>query len=161
MYKIIPMGVEKSFLVSEDSIDTPLFGITSTLADYKLAWAINGALGCNLVKYNNVLENDKLSFYLDIVDREVRYKLVSIRDIVNRVGVLQSIDYLFITDQSLNVFADKIRAIKNVAYICDMSILRHDDKKLWSAIEDILMRIEFHEMDVLGKQYPPRYRQKQ
>lgn len=155
------MGVEKSFLVFEESHDSPLFGITSTLVDYKLAWAINGALGCNLVKYNNELEGETLSFYLDIVDREVVYKLVSIRDMSNRVGVLQSIDYLFITDQRFDAFADKIRAIKNVTYICDMSFLKDKDKKSWSAIEDILMKIEFHEMDVLSKYYPPRYRQKQ
>ena len=63
--------------------DVKIIGLTTTIIDYKLAFAINEKLGIRLVRYNDILSYDEDPypfFHYDRGENDNAYNLISINE---------------------------------------------------------------------------------
>lgn len=147
------MAKRKKKIVVEPFDDIKIIGICTHLEDFKLAWHINKLLNINLVKYQNIVNEDgyEFSFYLyDGGENCNTYNLVEIANAEARwVSFSPATDYLivirnFINDENLTKLLDKIKHIEGVAhaYLIDLETN--------SKIDTILEDIEMHEMETIN-----------
>jgi len=147
------MAKRKKKIVVEPFDDIKIIGICTHLEDFKLAWHINKLLNINLVKYQNIVNEDgyEFSFYLyDGGENCNTYNLVEIANAEARwVSFSPATDYLivirnFINDENLAKLLDKIKHIEGVAhaYLIDLETN--------SKIDTILEDIEMHEMETIN-----------
>ena len=144
---------KKKKIVVEPFDDIKIIGVCTHIEDYKLAWHINNLLNINLVKYDDIINEDELAFSYYLYDGGENcntYNLVEIANAEGRwVSFFPPTDYLFIirnfiNDDSLNQLLGKIRQIDGVAhaYMVDLDTN--------SKIDTILEDIEMHEIDIMN-----------
>ena len=140
---------KKKKLVVEPFDDIRIIGICTRIEDYKLAWFINKILEVNLIKYEDIINEDEqpFSFYLhDGGENRNTFNLVALSNSTSKwVNFSPATDYLlvirnFITDENLQDIVTKIKTIPDVffSYLIDL------DKN--NKIDTILEDIEMHEM---------------
>lgn len=146
--------VKKKKIVVEPFDDIKIIGICTHIADYKLAWHINKLLNINLVKYEDIINEDELAFSYYLYDGGENcntYNLVEIANAEGRwVKFSPATDYLFIirnfiNDENLMDQLGKIKKIEGVAlaYLVDLDTN--------SKIDTILEDIEMHEIDIASE----------
>lgn len=146
------MVKRKKKLVVEPFDDIKIIGICTHLEDYKLAWHINKLLNINLIKYQDIVNEDgfEFSFYLyDGGENCNTYNLVEIANAEAKwVNFSPTTDYLivirnFIHEENLAKLLDKIKHIEGVAlaYLVDLDM----NSKIDALLEDI----EMHEIEIV------------
>ena len=145
--------VKKKKLVVEPFDDIKIIGICTHLADYKLAWHINKLLNINLIKYDDIINEEEMAFSYYLYDGGENcntYNLVEIANAEGRwVNFFPPTDYLFIirnfiNDESLDSLVTKLKSIEGVAhaYLVDLDM----NTKIDALLEDI----EMHEIDIIN-----------
>lgn len=146
--------VKKKKIVVEPFDDIKIVGICTHVVDYKLAWYINKLLNINLVKYDDIINEDEMAFSYYLYDGGENcntYNLVEIANAEGRwVNFSPATDYLFIirnfiNDENMLAVLDKIKKIEGVAhaYLIDLETN--------SKIDTILEDIEMHEIDIINQ----------
>ncbi|MBO4575219.1 MAG: IPExxxVDY family protein [Bacteroidales bacterium] len=145
--------VKKKKLVVEPFDDIKIIGICTHLADYKLAWHINKLLNINLIKYDDIINEEEMAFSYYLYDGGENcntYNLVEIANAEGRwVNFFPPTDYLFIirnfiNDEGLDSLVTKLKSIEGVAhaYLVDLDM----NTKIDALLEDI----EMHEIDIIN-----------
>ena len=145
--------VKKKKLVVEPFDDIKIIGICTHLADYKLAWHINKLLNINLIKYDDIINEEEMAFSYYLYDGGENcntYNLVEIANADGRwVNFSPATDYLivirnFINDENLAKILLKIKNIEGVqfAYLIDLEM----NNKIDTLLEDI----EMHEIGIVS-----------
>ena len=140
--------MKKNKLTIEPFDDIQIIGISSTLADYKLAYFFNNDLNFKFIRLDDILldkQHPYAFFYYNAGENRNVYNLVSLRHLGQPcVKLKPQVDYLFIvrnhiTDDRLEQLIKNIRSIRQVtyAYIMDLEKL--------PVLDVLLERIEMHE----------------
>lgn len=133
--------------------DVKIIGLTTTLIDYKLAFAINEKLGIRLVRYKDILsydENPYPFFHYDCGENDNAYNLISINENgKNWIKFPIQTDFLFvirnfITEDALNEKIAAIRSIPYISYAYEIDLNSNND------IGEVLECIELHEMNIFS-----------
>lgn len=147
------MVKKKRKIVVEPFDDIKIVGVCTHLEDYKLAWHINNLLNINLVKYDDIYNEDDLAFSFYLYDGGENCNTFNLVEISNEGGRWVSFtpptDYLivirnYINDENLADLLNKIKHIEGVqfAYLVDVDMN--------SKIDAILEDIEMHEMEIVN-----------
>lgn len=145
--------VKKKKLVVEPFDDIKIIGICTHLADYKLAWHINKLLNINLIKYDDIINEEEMAFSYYLYDGGENCNTYNLVEIVNAEGrwvnFFPPTDYLFIirnfiNDEGLDSLVTKLKSIEGVAhaYLVDLDM----NTKIDALLEDI----EMHEIDIIN-----------
>lgn len=121
--------------------DTTVIGINSSLADYKLAWNINGKLSIDLAKYDDlVFEGIPFSFFYYTAGEN--YNVYNLVSLVCKDKVLYPfnprLDYLFLIQNSLSA-ERQINIMRNLREIDGIghAFILEKDKTLRQVLETI------------------------
>ena len=147
------MVKKKRKIVVEPFDDIKIVGVCTHLEDYKLAWHINNLLNINLIKYDDIYNEDDLAFSFYLYDGGENCNTFNLVEIVNSEGrwvnFSPATDYLivirnFINDENLAKILEKIKSIESVqfAYLIDLDMN--------SKIDTLLEDIEMHEIDIIN-----------
>ena len=145
--------VKKKKLVVEPFDDIKIIGICTHLADYKLAWHINKLLNINLIKYDDIINEEEMAFSYYLYDGGENcntYNLVEIANAEGRwVNFFPPTDYLFIirnfiNDEGLDSLVTKLKSIEGVAHAYRV------DLDMNTKIDALLEDIEMHEIDIIN-----------
>lgn len=145
---------KKNKIVVEPFDDIKIVGVASYLKDYQLAWHVNKTLNINLIRYDDIINEEGLpfSYYLHSSEEQQNaYNLVSLtNDEARWIKLSTPTDYIiiirnFISDENLQATISKIRNIPGVifSYLVDLQ----QNKKL----DIILEEIELHEINLANK----------
>ena len=147
------MAKKKQKIVVEPFDDIKIVGISTNLIDYKLAWHINKLLNINLVKYDNIINEDGMEFSYYLYDGGENCNTYNLVEIANNEGKWVSFfpptEYLliirnFISDDKLESVLGMIKSVDGVnhAYLIDL--------EMNSKIDTILEDIEMHEIELVS-----------
>lgn len=121
--------------------DTTVIGINSSLADYKLAWNINGKLSIDLARYDDlVFEGIPFSFFYYTAGEN--YNVYNLVSLVCKDKVLYPfnprLDYLFLIQNSLSA-ERQINIMRNLREIDGIghAFILEKDKTLRQVLETI------------------------
>lgn len=127
--------MKKQKLVSDFNYEFELIGITSSVKEYKLAWAINKYLNITLNRKQDheVMVNKKIyqfSYYLAKPMPELKLRLFSNRsllmgdipDVINLVSEFKHFDYILMREGdsqsfSLNSLTDSLKEVNVIEYL--------------------------------------------
>ncbi len=147
------MAKKKQKIVVEPFDDIKIIGISTNLIDYKLAWHINKQLNINLVKYEDIINEDGMEFSYYLYDGGENCNTYNLVEIANKEGKWVSFfpptEYLliirnFIADDKLESVLRMIKSVEGVnhAYLIDLDMN--------SKIDTILEDIEMHEIELVS-----------
>lgn len=133
--------------------DVKIIGLTTTLIDYKLAFAINEKLGIRLVRYNDILSYDGdlyPFFHYDSGENDNAYNLISINENGKKwIKLPIQTDFLFvirnfITEGALNEKITAIRSIPYISYTYEIDLDSNDETG------EVVECIELHETSIFS-----------
>ena len=134
--------------------DITIVGLCTHLPDYQVAWYLNKQIGCNFLKYDDIMseQGEEYSFYLSNDESDYNtFNLVALSNIETRWVVFSPpTDYLLIIrnyfdNEKFAHLVERLRAVPDIIAVYQIDLSRN--KLLNSILEDI----EMHEMLVLSK----------
>ncbi|MBW7846526.1 MAG: IPExxxVDY family protein [Bacteroidales bacterium] len=153
------MTIKKNSISVVPFDDITLLAIVTQMSDFTLAWNLNNAIGLNLKKMDNIVDEtvDFSFYYFDAGENKNVFNLVQLVNNGKKLLKLGNpFDYLLIIrhgihEHRLTEWIGTIRKIKGISVVSQLNL---DHKEMDSFLE----KVEFHEFKQIRESAPTRLR---